>query len=345
MTTCPSGVHYQHLIDHARVHVERDVSPAVGGALAALRARGGAAVSAGACAPRSGSRRLARPFARLLPAPLRALLALAPRRARAVATATRGGAAEARAAPRARRAAHRLRANGHRPARSTPRRFACSSAAAPKSSPSAAAAARSCTTSASEQPRERARRHARRAAAPRARRPGLDAIVVERLGLRHARQGLRLPVPRRRALAGPAAAVSAKARDVTEVLAELGLPPVTRAATRPPSRITRRARCSTARRSTGSRARCSQPPGYERARDRRRPSVLRFGRHLQRAAARDRRASARSQARPHRADRRPLVATGNVGCMTQLAAGGAFRVVHTVELLDWATGGPLDTSP
>src|SRR5919108_3986903 len=24
MTTCPSGVHYQHLIDHARVHVERN---------------------------------------------------------------------------------------------------------------------------------------------------------------------------------------------------------------------------------------------------------------------------------------------------------------------------------
>src|SRR6516164_3589673 len=23
MTTCPSGVHYQHLIDHARAHVER----------------------------------------------------------------------------------------------------------------------------------------------------------------------------------------------------------------------------------------------------------------------------------------------------------------------------------
>ena len=23
MTTCPSGVHYQHLIDHARVHIER----------------------------------------------------------------------------------------------------------------------------------------------------------------------------------------------------------------------------------------------------------------------------------------------------------------------------------
>src|SRR6478609_9557213 len=23
MTTCPSGVHYQHLVDHARVHIER----------------------------------------------------------------------------------------------------------------------------------------------------------------------------------------------------------------------------------------------------------------------------------------------------------------------------------
>ena len=34
-----------------------------------------------------------------------------------------------------------------------------------------------------------------------------------------------------------------------------------------------------------------------------------------------------------------VVATGNIGCMVQLA-GGAVPVVHTVELLDWATGGP-----
>ena len=37
--------------------------------------------------------------------------------------------------------------------------------------------------------------------------------------------------------------------------------------------------------------------------------------------------------------RADVVATGNVGCITQLAAGGA-AIVHTVELLDWATGGP-----
>jgi glycolate oxidase iron-sulfur subunit len=33
-----------------------------------------------------------------------------------------------------------------------------------------------------------------------------------------------------------------------------------------------------------------------------------------------------------------VIATGNIGCMTQLA--GSFPIVHTVELLDWATGGP-----
>jgi glycolate dehydrogenase iron-sulfur subunit len=35
-----------------------------------------------------------------------------------------------------------------------------------------------------------------------------------------------------------------------------------------------------------------------------------------------------------------IVATGNIGCITQLQRGSAVPVVHTVELLDWATGGP-----
>ena len=34
-----------------------------------------------------------------------------------------------------------------------------------------------------------------------------------------------------------------------------------------------------------------------------------------------------------------VIASGNIGCMTQLA-GMAIPVVHTVELLDWAGGGP-----
>ncbi len=35
-----------------------------------------------------------------------------------------------------------------------------------------------------------------------------------------------------------------------------------------------------------------------------------------------------------------LIATGNIGCMTQIEKGTAIPIVHTVELLDWATGGP-----
>src|SRR4051794_31616423 len=35
-----------------------------------------------------------------------------------------------------------------------------------------------------------------------------------------------------------------------------------------------------------------------------------------------------------------MVAAGNIGCMVQIAGGTSIPVVHTVELLDWATGGP-----
>ena len=35
-----------------------------------------------------------------------------------------------------------------------------------------------------------------------------------------------------------------------------------------------------------------------------------------------------------------LIATGNIGCMTQIGKGTGIPIVHTVELLDWATGGP-----
>ncbi|TWG97500.1 glycolate oxidase iron-sulfur subunit [Mesorhizobium sp. J18] len=39
-----------------------------------------------------------------------------------------------------------------------------------------------------------------------------------------------------------------------------------------------------------------------------------------------------------------VVATGNIGCITQIAAGTCIPVVHTVELLDWAYGGPKPKS-
>src|SRR4051794_29390037 len=90
MTTCPSGVHYMHLVDQARVRIERDYSrPLAERALRAVLAlvlprpklfRAGMIMA-----------RLARPFAALLPAPkaaatpglmrrIKAMLALAPKR-------------------------------------------------------------------------------------------------------------------------------------------------------------------------------------------------------------------------------------------------------------------------
>jgi glycolate oxidase iron-sulfur subunit len=36
-----------------------------------------------------------------------------------------------------------------------------------------------------------------------------------------------------------------------------------------------------------------------------------------------------------------VIAAGNIGCITQIASGTGIPVVHTVELLDWASGGPM----
>jgi glycolate oxidase iron-sulfur subunit len=35
-----------------------------------------------------------------------------------------------------------------------------------------------------------------------------------------------------------------------------------------------------------------------------------------------------------------IIAAGNIGCMMQIGSASGIPIVHTVELLDWATGGP-----
>jgi len=39
-----------------------------------------------------------------------------------------------------------------------------------------------------------------------------------------------------------------------------------------------------------------------------------------------------------------LIATGNIGCITQIASAARMPIVHTVKLLDWAYGGPQPDS-
>ena len=35
-----------------------------------------------------------------------------------------------------------------------------------------------------------------------------------------------------------------------------------------------------------------------------------------------------------------VIAAGNIGCMMQIGSGTEVPIVHSVELIDWATGGP-----
>jgi glycolate oxidase iron-sulfur subunit len=77
MTTCPSGVHYMHLVDHGRRHIEAHHRRPVGERL--LRRLLGRVLTRPALfrAALVGAR-LARPFAPLLPRVLRPMLGLAP---------------------------------------------------------------------------------------------------------------------------------------------------------------------------------------------------------------------------------------------------------------------------
>jgi glycolate oxidase iron-sulfur subunit len=36
-----------------------------------------------------------------------------------------------------------------------------------------------------------------------------------------------------------------------------------------------------------------------------------------------------------------VIAAGNIGCIAQIASGTSIPVLHPVELIDWATGGPV----
>ena len=35
-----------------------------------------------------------------------------------------------------------------------------------------------------------------------------------------------------------------------------------------------------------------------------------------------------------------IISTGNIGCITQIAKGTNIPILHTIELIDWYTGGP-----
>ena len=52
------------------------------------------------------------------------------------------------------------------------------------------------------------------------------------------------------------------------------------------------------------------------------------------SALRDRKVANISRVKPD------AIAAGNIGCLTQIASGATVPVAHTIEFLDWASGGP-----
>ena len=130
---------------------------------------------------------------------------------------------------------------------------------------------------------------------------GLDAIVANASGCGTHVKDFGYLFRDDAQLAAKAAAVSAKARDVTELLAELGLPPAVAGAGN--LTVAYHSACS-----MQHGQKIERPPrtllaaaGYEPRGDRGRASLLRLCGYLQRPSARARDASARSQGRSYRA--------------------------------------------
>ena len=116
MTTCPSGVHYMHLVDHARTHIEETYRrPLIERALRAVLAF--VLPSPGRFRASLRLAALAKPFAALLPrhgfsARLKAMLALAPAALPPAGPVAGDGVRGARGAARAGRTASGLRPAG-----------------------------------------------------------------------------------------------------------------------------------------------------------------------------------------------------------------------------------------
>jgi glycolate oxidase iron-sulfur subunit len=171
---------------------------------------------------------------------------------------------------------------------------------------------------------------------------GLDAILITASGCGTTIKDYGFMLRDDPAYADKAARVSALAKDVTEYIDALGLP----AAPRPsgltvayhsacsmqhgqriadvPKRLLRRAGFNVKDIPEGHIC-CGSAGTY---------NILQPGLAT---ALRDRKLANIVKTRPD------VVATGNIGCIIQLASGTAIPIVHTIELLDWAAGGPKPT--
>ncbi|NTT85621.1 glycolate oxidase subunit GlcF [Tabrizicola fusiformis] len=335
MTTCPSGVHYMHLIDHARAHVEKTYRrPLSDRLLRWVLAR---------VIPYPGRFRLAllgakmaRPFARLLPdARLRAMVAMAPK---VVPPVSRNDDPQVFPAKAERRMRVALMTGCAQKALNTDindatirllRRLGCE-VVIPK--------AMGCCGALTHHMGREDEAHGFAAANIAAfmaekRAGGLDAIVINTSGC-----GTTVKDYGHMLGTAEAAEVAALAMDVSELLVKLGLPEGAPKGLR----VAYHAACSLQH---GQQVKTAPKDLLKRAGF---TVVEPADSHLccgsagtynllqpEISAELKRRKVATLEAKTP-----DVIAAGNIGCMMQIGSGTGIPVVHTVELLDWAMGGP-----
>ncbi|MBV1706577.1 MAG: glycolate oxidase subunit GlcF [Hyphomicrobiales bacterium] len=338
MTTCPSGVHYMHLVDHARHHIhetgrrplpERLMRQAFGLILPRPQLFRLALVGAA----------ITRPLARIMPKRLRGLWALAPRRParpsamdrpqvfacegprrRRVALMT--GCAQQALAPSINEATIRLLTRHGCEVVVASGAGCCGALTHHLGQDSLAMVKANITAWQREIDTQ-----------------GLDAIIINASGCGTTVKDYGFMLKDDAAFARPAATISALTRDISEFMASLGL----QAPSQPqPLRVAYHSACSLQH---GQSIRtepktlladagftvldvpeghlcCGSAGTYNLLQ----PDIAN--------ALRDRKVAAITSLTPD------CITAGNIGCITQIAAGTPTPVVHTVELLDWATGGP-----
>ena len=342
MTTCPSGVNYMHLVDHARRHIETHYRrPVVERAL--RRLLGAVLTRPERFRTALRAARLARPLAGLLPARLRTMLRLAPRLVpdpspvdrpqvfpaageRRMRIALLPGCAQQVLAPEINEATIRLLTRHGCEVVVAPGSGCCGSLTHHLGQEAAALAFAKANIDAWQ--REVAGE-------------GLDAIVANASGCGTTLKDYGFMLREDPVYAETAARLSALARDVSEVVARLDV---------------KRRRAEGQGLRVAYHSACSLQHGQDLHRE---PKGLLDAAGFDAVDVPEAHlccgsAGTYNLLQPALADalrQRKLgnialtgaavVAAGNIGCITQLAQGSPIPVVHPVELLDWASGGPI----
>ena len=339
MTTCPSGVHYMHLVDHARVHVEKTYRrPFMDRLLRAVLAR--VIPHPGRFRAALWAARLGRPLARFLPdARVGAMLAMAPPRLPKASVNDRPqvfpavGERRLRVALLTGCAQKVLNTDINDATIRLLRRLGCEVVVAKGAG---------CCGALTHHMGKEALAHASAEATIRAwmaekRGGGLDAVVINTSGC-----GTTVKdyghMFRGGPLAEDAATVAGMACDISELLMRIGLPEGEAKGIR----VAYHAACSLQH---GQQVKSAPKDLLKRVGFQ---VVEPADSHLCCGSAgtynllqpeiseelKRRKVATLEAAGPD------VIAAGKIGCMLQIGSGTGVPVVHTIELLDWATGGP-----